>query len=446
MTVDGSIISLLFIVALLVVNAFFVAAEFALVKARVARIETLASDGSRGAKRTIHIQQNLEAYLAACQLGITMASLGLGWVGEPAVAALLKPILLPLSVSENTLHLISFALGFILFSSLHIVIGEQVPKTYAIRKAEPVSLFVAYPLHAFYLLFYPLNWALNYASGSILSVLKIEEVSHAEVLSNAEILGLIDVSAQYGDIEEDRAEMFHNLFKFDERSVERVMIPRLEADVLRLDKPPEENAFLIKSTKHSRFPVIDGDPNNLVGIILTKDFLNALLDGAQSPWSDLQKYIREPLVIPETLKVSKLFDLMRAERAHMACVVDEYGAFVGLITLEDLLEEIVGEIADEGDDEQPDFAIIEKDGNWEAHGLAPLADVERVVGYSVAYNFNANTLSGLIMTKLERIPVVGDEIFDRDFKFSVLKLKDRHVELVLIERIISPEPLAAESD
>lgn len=433
MSAENSLLSILLILALLAINAFFVAAEFALVKARGAKIETRAKDGNRAAIKTIHIQKNLEAYLAACQLGITMASLGLGWIGEPAVAALLKPVLIPLSISESTLHLVSFAVGFIVFSSLHIVIGEQVPKTYAIRKAEPVSLLVSYPLHAFFILFYPLNWALNFASRSILSLLKIEEVSHAEVLSNDEIRGLIDDSAQFGDMDEGRAEMFHNLFRFDERSVERVMIPRLEADVLRIDKPAEENAEIIKSTKHSRFPVIDGDLNNLIGMILTKDFLNALLDGEQSPWSELNKYIREPLVIPETLKVSKLFEKMRTERAHMACVVDEYGSFVGLITLEDLIEEIVGEIADEVDDELPEFAILKKGDNWEAHGLAPLADVERVIGYSVDDHFNANTLSGLIMNKLERIPEVGDEIVDNGYKFQVLEVKDRRVERLIIE-------------
>ncbi len=435
MTVEDTLISFSLILILLAINAFFVAAEFALVKVRGSRIEDLASSGNRAAKRTVHILHHLEAYLAACQLGITMASLGLGWIGEPAVAAILKPVLVPLNISEDTLHLISFAIGFTIFSSLHIVVGEQVPKTYAIRKAEPVSLLIAYPLHAFYVIFFPLTWALNYASKSILSLLKIREAGHAEILSNDEIRSLIDVSAQLGEMNADKAEMIHNLFRFDERSVERIMVPRMEADILRINQAPDETAEIIRKTRHSRFPVVDGGQDNLVGIILAKDLLTAVLAGKQNPWSDLSEYIRETLVIPETLKISKLFDMMRERQAHMACVLDEYGSFKGLVTLEDLLEEIVGEIADEVDDRDPEFSIIKKGKDWEAHGLSSLSDVERIIGVSVDDAFNANTISGLIMTKLERIPVVGDQIEDNGFKFCVLEVKDRHVERVSIEAV-----------
>ena len=214
---------------LLAANAFFVAAEFALVKARVFRIESAARSGSRAAKLTVYIQKHIEPYLAACQLGITMASLGLGWVGEPTVSALLTPVLEPLELSEATLHTVAFLVGFLVFSSLHIVVGEQVPKTLAIRKAEPMSLAIAYPLQVVYWMFFPLTWLLNKASGSILRLLRVAEAADGDVLSDAEIRNLVDVSTEHGKMHVDTAEMIHNVFKFDERSVARVMIPRIEA-------------------------------------------------------------------------------------------------------------------------------------------------------------------------------------------------------------------------
>ena len=201
------------VVLLLAANAFFVAAEFALVKARGFRIDALVSEGRSGATMARKIQQDLEAYLAACQLGITMASLGLGWVGEPAVASILHPVFEFLQTPESMIHTTSFLVGFVIFSSLHIVVGEQVPKTFAIRQSEPVSLWVAYPLRAFYLLVYPLNWALNRASGGILALFNVEEATHADVFTDEELRGLILVSKEHGVIKGKKAEMLTNLFK-----------------------------------------------------------------------------------------------------------------------------------------------------------------------------------------------------------------------------------------
>ncbi|MDA1324463.1 MAG: hemolysin family protein [Proteobacteria bacterium] len=431
---DTVYLSLLLAFALLAANAFFVAAEFGLVKARGFRIEALAAEDRFAAHLTVRIQGKLEAYLAACQLGITMASLGLGWVGEPTVAALLKPLLEPVSLSDAALHTTSFLVGFIIFSSLHIVVGEQVPKTLAIRKPEAISLIIAYPLHFFYIVLFPLNWALNNASRAILRLLRVAEAPHAEIYSNDEIRGLVDVSAEHGEMQESHAAFIHNIFRFDERAAERVMIPRVECHFLRLDALHEENLRVIQDTKHSRFPVIEDGAGNLVGMVLIKDVVDALLSGEPEPWRDIKRFCREPLVVPETLKVSRLFDTMRTTRAHMACVIDEYGAFVGLVTLEDLLEEIVGDIADETDEAVTDFEIIKEGDHWLAHGLASLADIERETGFSVEDAFHANTLSGLIMNRLERIAEIGDVVEEGDFRFTVEEVKNRRVEKLRIDR------------
>lgn len=432
--------SFFIVVLLLAANGFYVAAEFALVKARGFRIESLAAEGSAAARLTVRIQSNLEAYLAACQLGITMASLGLGWVGEPAVAALLEPLFTRLGMSEATMHTSAFLAGFLLFSALHIVVGEQVPKTFAIRKAEPVSLWVAYPLRLSYLLAWPLNWLLNRATSAILGIFNVDEASHAEVLSGDEIRGLVTTSSEHGEIHQYQADMLHNLFEFDQRQVDRIMIPGNMVHALDAAAPAEYNLQVIRETEHSRFPLIDSSKNDaLVGIVLTKDIQRALLNGDMEPWRDLVRISREPLIVPESQRIAKLFDLMRVRRAHMACVVDEYGAFIGIVTLEDLVEEIVGEIHDETDGPEPGPAIFQLDDkSWESDGLISLSDLERVVDLKIEEELDANTLSGLFMQRLARMPEAGDEIVQAGYRLRVVNLEDRRVGRVHIHRLVDP--------
>jgi CBS domain containing-hemolysin-like protein len=217
--------------------------------------------------------------------------------------------------------------------------------------------------------------------------------------------------------------------------VVRVTIPRIESDVLRLDAPAESNLKIMREQGHSRFPVVEGKNDDLVGIFLMADLTRSLLNGEAAPWARLGDLLREPLVIPETQKVSRLFDLMRQERAHMACIIDEYGTFVGIVTLEDLLEEIVGEIADETDVSEQVFPVVEEGDHWIAHGLASLADIERVTGFMVPESYKANTISGLLMRKLQRIPEPGDVVEDQNFLLTVEDIKGRRVERVRIDRL-----------
>ena len=430
-------INLVAVVLLLAANGFFVAAEFSLVKARGFRLEGAAQDGSDAAQLTLRIQASLESYLAACQLGITMASLGLGWVGEPAVAALLEPLFSLLGVPEPILHTAAFVVGFLIFSSLHIVIGEQVPKTFAIRRAEPVALWCAYPLRATYLLVYPLNWLLNASSRSILSLFNVEEASHADVLSGEELQGLVQDSREHGEIEHKKSDMLHNLFEFDQRTVGRVMIPRSSLKVLDISAPPEDNLTIIRDSGHSRFPVIDcADDEQVLGTVLAKDLHTAILNGDSEPWRNLPAFCRDRLLVPESQRVSQLFDSMRRDRAHMALVIDEYGALSGIVTLEDLLEEIVGDIRDETDIEQEETALIQIDADsWRSDGLLSLSDLERAIGLQVPAELDANTLSGLFMERLARMPRIGDSLIEDGFYLTVESLEDKRVGEVLIERL-----------
>lgn len=424
---DTPLFTLTVILLLLVANAFFVAAEFALVKVRHMRVAALAEQGSGGARMTLRIKEQLEAYLAACQLGITMASLGLGWVGEPFVAALLEPAFHNLGLDATTLHTASFLTGFVIFSSLHIVIGEQVPKTYAIRKPEPVSLWIAWPLHGFYLLAWPLNVALNWSSRSLLRLLNVAEAGHEEVFSGEELSEMIDTSRDAGHIEQGKAEMLKNLFDFDQRTVREVMRPRGEVDLFDLEEPVEALREVFLRTGHSRFPVVRGGTENLLGLLLIKDLFSAEQSGQASVWENLETLVRPALIVPDNIGVSRLFDSMKSERSHMALVVDEYGAFAGIVTLEDLLEEIVGEIHDELDDEPEEDVLTEAEDGWTTTGLANLRHLDRLLGTTLNEHPDANTLTGYFMAELGHMPKVGDELSVPGYHLTILSLDGRRV-------------------
>ena len=443
---DNTLGSTLAIILLIAANAFFVAAEFALVKARKFRISALADNGSRAAILTRKIQSHLEAYLAACQLGITMASLGLGWVGEPAVAALLEPLFHDMGLQGPNLHTAAFIVGFLIFSSLHIVIGEQVPKTFAIRKPEPVSLWVAYPLQGFYLIAYPLNWVLNKTSSGILSLFGVAEATHGEVFSDDEIRGIINTSEAHGEMDSDKATMLHNLFKFDTRTVEQIMVSRNEVDLLDTNDSWEKNRAILKDTGHSRFPVISDSGDMPTGILLIKDLYNAMLEGDAEPSMILKQVSRKPLFVPENQPIGNLFDTMRQERSHMALVVDEYGGFAGVITMEDLLEEIVGEIADELDIDEPVATVRQVLDHWETDGLTALTDLERALNIHFPGELDANTVTGLFMARLNRMPEVGDVIIEADFRFEAQQVENHRLGDVFIYPLAVVQEPAENSD
>jgi CBS domain containing-hemolysin-like protein len=433
-------VDLIAIILLLIINGFFVAAEFALVKVKPFRIEKLAESGGPSARMAAKIINNLESYLATCQLGITMASLGLGWVAEPAVEAFLTPIFNQMGIPEELLHTVSFLVGFLLFSSLHIIIGEQVPKSYAIRRADTVSLWVAYPLHITFLMVWPLNWALDKASKSILSLFKVEEATHGEIYTDDELQDLVSSSRNHGSIEHVKAEMLNNIFEFDSRCVSDIMVPDHLVKVLDLSASQQENRQIIVESNHSRFPLIDSANNNKIkGIVLVKTIYSALIEEETSDaLMNLSDYCLPPFIVPEKQKLSPLFEQMRQDRNHIAIVVDEYGSFSGIVTLEDLLEEIVGDIEDETDDvgTKPTFTKV-SDNTWKVDGRLSLSDFNRKTGLSLGGSNKANTLSGLVVEKLGRFPLIDDIIIEGDYKISVLTITEHHADTVLIEQEIS---------
>jgi CBS domain containing-hemolysin-like protein len=421
---NSTVINLLLAFFLLAANAFYVAAEFALVKSRGFRINALAEENRFGARLVQRVMQNLEAYLACCQLGITMASLGLGWVGEPTVAALLTPIMTPLGMSEPALHFTAFIVGFLVFSSLHIVVGEQVPKTLAIRKPEPVSLWVAYPLHISYVLFYPLNWLLNASSRSILKALGIEESPQHEILSDVEIEGLVEASAEHGKMPAGQAEYLHNVFRFGDLEVRDVMVHRTEMETINADNPPDEIVSAVLAAQFTRLPLWRDAPENIVGILHAKDLLRAI-QAAQGDLSkiDVVGLARPPWFVPDIRPISEQLKAFRRRKTHFALVVDEYGEVMGLVTLEDVLEEIVGDISDEHDIVIPGVKQ-QVDGSVVIDGAVPIRDLNRLMDWDLPPE-EATTVAGLVIHEARTIPEVGQSFTFHGFRFRVLE-KERN--------------------
>ena len=416
---------------LLAANAFFVAAEFALVKSRGFRVKAMVERRQFGARLVRDIMGNIEAYLACCQLGITMASLGLGWVGEPTVAALLEPVLRPLGMPDKALHFTSFLTGFLVFSSLHIVIGEQVPKTLAIRQPEPVSQWIAYPLYASYLLFYPLNWLLNSASRAILRALRVREVSHHEVLTGAEIEGLVGESAEHGGIESGEAEYIQNVFRFGDLTVADVMVHRTAMVMVNADLPPEDLVREVLASEYTRIPLWRDKPENIIGVLHAKDLLRAIRtsDGETSK-IDASAIALPPWFVPEMRPVSEQLKAFRRRKTHFALVVDEYGEVEGMVTLEDILEEIVGDISDEHD-EAVAGVRVQPDGSVVVDGSVPIRDLNRAMDWHLP-DEEATTVAGLVIHEARSIPERGQGFTFHGFRFRVLRRERNRITMLRI--------------
>ncbi len=427
-----TIVNLLLAIFLLAANAFYVAAEFALVKCRGFRINAMAKKNRFGARLIQRILRNIEAYLACCQLGITMASLGLGWVGEPTVSALLKPVLTPLGMPDSALHFTSFMVGFLVFSSLHIVVGEQVPKTLAIREPEPVSQWIAYPLYVSFILFYPLNWLLNAASRLILRMLGVREFSQYEILTDVEIEGLVEVSAEHGKMEEGQAEYIQNVFRFGELEISDVMIHRTNMITLNAGDPPQDVVNAALAAPVTRLPLWRGTPENIVGVLHAKDLLRAL-HAAEGDASkiDIAAIMTPPWFVPGTTLLSEQLREFRRRKTPFALVVDEYGEVMGLVTLEDIIEEIVGDITDEHDVAMPGVRR-QPDGSVNVDGSVPIRDLNRAMDWNLP-DAEATTVAGLVIHEVRSIPEPGQSFTFHGFRFRVLRRSRNRITALRIQ-------------
>ena len=418
-----SLIYIILVLLLVLANGFFVASEFALVGVRRSRIQTLADSGNSRARRLLDLLDSLNAYISATQLGITMASLALGWIGEPVFAHLLEA---PLKgrVSEVTLHTISFAVAFTIITFLHIVLGELAPKTLALERAEKVALAISWPMEAFYKVFqWPIR-LLDWAGTRTVRLFGLHPTQdHASVYTEEELRHLIDVSRKSGHLEPEEQQLIHRVFEFSDAEVREAMVPRSQVQALPDTATLEDarNAFV--STGYSRFPVYGEHFDAIVGLLFRKD-----LDMGRIPHEgfDLRELVRPPAFIPAIASLGEALRQMQSTRVHFMFVIDEHGGIEGILTLEDLLEEIVGEINDEFDEEVREQ--IRKDGEtYVLDGLLTMRDANRHLGLDLPENQSYTTIAGFLMAKAGRVLEAGDSIEHDEGVFTVERVEHRRI-------------------
>jgi CBS domain containing-hemolysin-like protein len=420
------------IFALVLLNGFFVAAEFALVKVRTSHLNTMAASGSKRAGLLRAIKDNLNAYLSACQVGITMASLGLGWLGEPFFARMLQPLFALAGIeSAAVIKSISFALAFSAITFLHIVLGEQAPKILAIRKAMPSALFVSAPLRWFYAIFKPAIWFLNAASNWVLwRILRVEPIAEGELAHSEEELRLIvRESEKSAEVTPLGRELVFNVLDLRDRVVRDIMTPRGEIIYLDVEDDFDTNVKKAIESQHTRFPLCRENLDNTIGLIHIKGLLPMMRD----PHPDLMKIKRELQPVPEMMPLENLLRLFLSKHAHLAIVVDEFGGTVGLVTLEDVLEELVGDIQDEFDFEKEEFRKISAnefsvDG---ALGLYELNDLAKLDLESP----DVSTIGGYVTHLLGHLPKTGEQVNIDGYLVTVSEADNRRVKQLHFKKL-----------
>jgi putative hemolysin len=400
---------LLAVLALVLANGFFVAAEFALISVRKTRIDQLLAEGSRMARPVRRALNNPDQFIAATQLGITMASLGLGWIGEPALAALLYPLFsnLPPTISVATAHSLAVAIAFIIITSLHIVLGELAPKTVALQYPEKTAMLVAKPTELFLRAFRPFIRALNGMGWAVVKMLGMKPPSgHGLVHSEEELKMLVTASQEAGVLEEDEEQMLHRVFHFAEFTAAEMMVPRTEMPAVRVDAPIGEVVDLVWRGRHTSLPVYRGELDDVVGIMLVPDLVRAL--ASPPPNFNLAAIAREALTVPETMKADELLRQMRRHRTHQAIVIDEYGGTAGIVTFERVMERIVGELGGDFGTAAPPIRRL-PDGSFEVDGLALVTDINERFELKIDEE-TYTTIGGYMLGLLGRRPKVGDAV------------------------------------
>jgi CBS domain containing-hemolysin-like protein len=424
---------LLLVVFLVFLNGFFVAAEFAIVKIRETQLQPLVGKGSRRARMAARLLKNLDAALSATQLGITLASLGLGWIGEPVFAKLLEPLMQWLQIeSAEVRHSISFAVGFSIITFLHIVLGELAPKSMAIQKPLPTTLWISYPLHWFYKISFPFIWALNKTSLALLRQVGIEPASEAELAHSEEELRLLLAPGPRHGTHTAGRDIVLNAFDLRRRVAREVMRPRREIVTLDADAPLAQCLEIAEQTRFSRFPMVEnGNLDRALGFVHVKDLFTAR-DKARTP-RELLPQAKKLVYVPETSRLERLLEIFLDRKLHMALVVDEYGGTVGLVTLENILEELVGQIQDEFDQEKP--LLVKKDENsWSVDGALPLHDLAELTGEPLVEE-GVTTASGWVTHKLGGFPKQGDALRVGAYQLRVDEMDGARVARLSLSRM-----------
>jgi CBS domain containing-hemolysin-like protein len=440
-TLLSTSLNLLLVVFLVLGNGFFVAAEFALVAVRKSRIEALANEGDKKAERLMGLLNNLNAYISATQLGITLASLGLGWVGEPAVAALLEPVLiwtggvtgLTFLASGAILHTISFIIAFSFITFLHIVFGELAPKTAALELSERVSLLIALPLQIFYKIFYPFIRVLDWTGTKTVRIFGLHPSGeHGSSYTEDEIRQLINRSQESGHLNEEERTLINQVFEFSETTVREAMIPRTEIIAVSHTASPEEIAKVFRQFGYSRLPVYRDSLDDILGVIHSKDVMQYLL--VKPRVFKLERVLKKPLYVVDTARLEDVLRQMQQSKTHFGFVVDEHGGVEGIITLEDLLEEIVGDISDEHDEEVNEQIKHESDGSYILDGGLAVRDLNKRLDLNLPVSEAYTTIAGFLMNESGEILKEGEEVKYNGHIFKVEAVDKRRILKVRMEK------------
>ncbi|MBZ0088996.1 MAG: hemolysin family protein [Thermoanaerobaculia bacterium] len=401
---------------LVVLNGFFVAAEFALAKVRPTQIEPYALRGERRGKVAANMVSHLDAYLSATQLGITLASIALGWVGEPAFAWIVEPLVSRIPGAGPALvHSVALTASFVAVSILHIVFGELVPKSIAIRLPAGTTLWTALPLYLFYWIAFPAIWLLNHTANGILRLVGIRPASEHEIAHSEEEIRLLLASQHGSQISDAKRDLLANVFELSDRVARQVMLPRADVVYLSTERSLDENLALARRSGHTRFPLCAGDLDRIVGVVHIKDLFRA-----ETPVTDLTKIARPVKFVPESTALDRLLARMRSENLHLAAVLDEYGGVSGIVTLENVIEEIVGPIQDEFGAEKPE--LVDKGGGvYQISGAMLVVDLEDELGLELS-DRDEDTVAGVVLSELGRRPRAGDRAELAGVRFEVLEV------------------------
>lgn len=425
---------------LVFLNGFFVAAEFAIVRVRASQIEIKVKTGSKIAKIAKHITLHLDGYLAATQLGITLASLGLGWIGEQVTEDILRHLFSDLGVSADTVRMLSVTLApiiaFSIITVLHIVFGELAPKTVAIMHPVNTTMKIALPLHFFYLIFRPFILLLNGLANMMLKLFGIQTgVGKESHHSSEELQYLLDQGKESGALDTSEHEMIKNVFDFNERVVKNIMVPRTQICGIEINASQEQLLNVLVKEGYSRMPVYQDTIDKIVGVVHAKDVLPLLVQ--HQPWA-LKEIVRKPIFVPETKKINDLLSELQLKRIQIAIILDEFGGTAGMVTLEDIVEELVGEIQDEYDDE---ILIVEKvsESEFIVSALASVYDINEYLPHDLPEDGDYDTLAGLLGELFGKIPEVGERHEFHGYVFTILKKSEQNIELVRLELLMSEE-------
>lgn len=435
------IFNLVVLAILIALTAFFVASEFAIIRVRSTRIDQLIEEGNKKAIAVKKVITHLDEYLSACQLGITVTALGIGWLGEPAVASLFKPLLLKFNGSEAMSHGISITIAFVLITFVHVVVGELAPKTVAINKAEKVSLFAARPLILFYRVLFPFIWALNGSSRLIVRLFGLKPVTQNEMAHSEEELRLIlSESYKSGEINQSEFKYVNKIFEFDDRIAKEIMVPRTEMVTLSKDDPIQTFLDVIHEEKFTRYPIVDGDKDHVIGMVNIKEVMTDIIKNPGIASKTLETHVRPIIRVIDSTPISELLIKMQKERIHMAILMDEYGGTSGLVTVEDIVEEIVGEIRDEFDmDEVPEIQRIDEN-HYIVDSKVLISEVNDLLGIEID-DEDIDTIGGWVLAGNYDVKE-GDTYHFDSYSFKILEMDDHHIrfiEITKFEEVVQEE-------